>query len=174
MFVENNTTRAEEIQVPLRIVGFDGKEYFTETKTVLLAPGEVKQVYELSKLNFGKKAGPEKALLLVEIVKENKTIHSEPIYFTETKNLLLQNPNLKADYLQTENTLSIWVSSEKLAKNVVIEITNFEGTFNKNYVDIVPGRPVEFVFSADKLPHEAKPEIAMYSMFNATKRMVKL
>jgi len=71
-------------------------------------------------------------------------------YFQAIKDLKLPDPNINIKTSATEYGHFVYISTDKLAKNVCIGIDE-EGRFSDNYFDLLPGDSVRIRFIG---PHD--------------------
>ncbi len=75
---------------------------------------------------------------------ENKKILAKELYYLEPpKNLNLPSANIKVDIQKKANRLTIKLRSEKLARNVFLQINDDDVSFSDNYFNLLPGEELE-------------------------------
>ena len=70
---------------------------------------------------------------------------SNTFYFVPLKDLALEKPNIVKEIKEIPVGFKITLTSDKLAKSVFLS-TMVSGKFIENFVDIIPGEPVEIFF----------------------------
>jgi beta-mannosidase len=63
-------------------------------------------------------------------------------YFAKVKDIKLVDPVINLEVKETQDTYSVTIHSENLAKNLFLTSTNSEVQFSDNFMDILPGQSV--------------------------------
>jgi beta-mannosidase len=135
--------RREPVQGTLRIttISLDGKMLHTESLPFSAEPlsNQVVQSLPLATLTGGH-PGNDLAIL-VELVSGDKTLEGALHYLVRPKELKLTRPEIKSSVSETATDWLITISSDRLAKNLMVTFEGRAGIFSDNYVDVIPGKP---------------------------------
>jgi beta-mannosidase len=130
-------------QLVAKVIDFDGKEIWKESKDVVVPANSSNSFWETKTSDFLKKVQANKQLLVVELVENNAVLSSNTLFFKPIKDVLLPKPQVKYEIASTNGGFEITLSSDKLAKNLYMTIGDEEGFFSDNYFDLLPGQTVK-------------------------------
>ena len=90
---------------------------------------------------------PKKNVFLgTTIIQKNKVLSENVLYFLPVKDLELPDPKIIMSDLKIDEGYRIKLNSNKLAKNVFLNIEKITGFFSDNYFDLLPGEEVAVDF----------------------------
>jgi len=141
----------------LKMVDFDGKVLWEKTSEVTVPANASTNYFEVNKSAFLKESGnPEaNAVLVCELVENENVISKNNFFFKPFKELKIAKPEVKWQVAKAGEGFDITFSTDKLAKNVYLQIGDEEGFFSDNYLDLLPGETVTInlktVISEEKL-----------------------
>lgn len=139
-----------------KIIDFDGKELFTQTRNVDIATNTSTLLFK----NDFKTINTHNTLLVNTLTKEEKTIAENIYYFDTVKNMQLPKPNIKVVIKQKNDTLfDIAISTHNLAKNLYLQTHKTEGFFSDNFFDILPQKSISITFTA-------KEKVSLQNLLN--------
>jgi len=134
--------RLEPINAELRmqLLDFDGKMIWEEASLVEIPANSSDDYFDVNKSEFRYKYRKEiaHAVLATELLENGKIISKNYYYFLPFKQLKLPTPAIEHSIVKTDDGFDIEVSTDKLAKNVYLQIGNEEGFFSDNYFDLLP------------------------------------
>ncbi len=136
-------------ELVVRLLDFSGAVLWEERKPVEVAPlaSQVAASYEREKLLAGR--DPQAVLLQVELVADGKPVASNLRFFVAPKQLALQKPKLTAEVSEASGGFRIRVATDSLARHVRLADDDGDGFFSDNYFDLLPGSPVEVVYTPE-------------------------
>jgi len=128
----------------LKIIDFDGKMLWEKTSEITVPANASTNYFEANKTGLLKNAGnlPASSVLVCELVENGNVISKNTLYFKPFKDLKINKPEVKWEVTKTGEGFDITVSTDKLAKNVYLQIADEEGFFSDNYFDMLPGESV--------------------------------
>ena len=88
-------------------------------------------------------------VLVAELVKAGKTLSKNTFYFKPFKSLDIPKPKVEYTITKADNGFNIELKTDKLAKNVYMQIGDEEGFFSDNYFDLLPGEKVTVNLKTD-------------------------
>jgi len=134
--------RLEPINAELRmqLLDFDGKMIWEEASLVEIPANSSDDYFDVNKSEFRYKYRKEiaHAVLATELLENGKIISNNYYYFLPFKQLKLPAPAIEHSIVKTDDGFDIEISTDKLAKNVYLQIGNEEGFFSDNYFDLLP------------------------------------
>ena len=145
-------------QLVTKVLDFDGKEIWKETKDVTVPANSSNTFFGTKNSDFMKNVQANKQLLVVELVENNVIISTNTLYFKPIKDVLLPKPDVKFEINAVQDGFEISLSTDKLAKNLYMTIGDEEGFFSDNYFDLIPAQPVKIKLET-KLTKEKLQEV---------------
>jgi len=126
-------------ELNLRLVDFDGKVVWEEAHLVDIAANSSDDFYDVNKNEFRYKYRKEIKNLVfsAELVENGQVLSKNYYYFLPFKNLKVPTPTVELTISKTDDGYDIIVSTNKLAKNVYLQIGDEEGFFSDNYFDLL-------------------------------------
>lgn len=145
--------RLEPVNAELRIqlVDFAGKVIWEEASLVEIPANSSDDYYEVNKWEFRYKYRREinDAVLKTELVENGKVISNNYYYFLPFKDLKIKAPTVEHSIAKSDNGFDITLNTDKLAKNVYLQIGDEEGFFSDNYFDLLPNDKVTVNLKTD-------------------------
>ncbi|BBE18515.1 beta-mannosidase [Aquipluma nitroreducens] len=145
-------------QLVTKVLDFDGKEIWKETKDVTVPANSSNTFFGTKNSDFMKNIQANKQLFVVELVENNAIISTNTLYFKPIKDVLLPKPDVKFEINAVQDGFEISLSTDKLAKNLYMTIGDEEGFFSDNYFDLIPAQPVKIKLET-KLTKEKLQEV---------------
>jgi len=135
---------AAHLQVSL--LDFEGRKLWADQQDISVTALSSKSYLNLpvNLLLSGK--DPKSVFLFAELSVNGKSISRNEYFFQPYKDLLLPRPQISLDAVRTEAGFRITLSADKLARAVYLSAPNYEGSFEDNYFDLIPGKKVEVEF----------------------------
>ena len=124
----------------IKILTFDGKVLFNETKLIDLKPNEAKSIQEFLISNLTtvlNGSNTNQVIFFGEIISSKTNIMRNTFYLVKPKELDLQDAALKVSYHLDTNEIKL--NTNTLIKNLYISHPDMYIKLSDNYMDIVPG-----------------------------------
>jgi beta-mannosidase len=77
-----------------------------------------------------------------ELLENGKVLSKNSFFFEPFKKLKTEHPTVEHSITKTESGFDITLQTDKLAKNVYLQIGDEKGFFSDNYFDLLPGEEV--------------------------------
>jgi beta-mannosidase len=138
-FVINDTFKALNGTLKLRVIDFQGEEVWSDAKEINVLESCSQQFYSFS---LGK-VDTKNTMLIVAFQNEKSYF-----YFSKPKDLNLPKREIQKDIIKTENGFSITLKSTVLQKDVFL-FTNTKGHFSDNFFDLLPNETIRIDFKTD-------------------------
>ena len=145
-------------QLVIRVMDFEGKETWMETKEVTVPANSSNTFFAVKTSDFINKVRTDRELLTTELIENGKVISNNMLYFKPIKNVLLPKPDVKFSIESADGGFEITLNTDKLAKNLYMTIGDEEGFFSDNYFDLLPGQEVKVKLES-KIPKEKLQEV---------------
>jgi len=133
-------------KLQLRLCGFDGKTIKDTMITVNMPANVSRCFYDADVNRFTGRSDLNHLLLEVRLLSDDTLTARAIHYFVSPKTLDL--PEAKVNYLikATMDGFKVTLTTNKLAKNVFLNIDDTDGFFSDNYFDMLPGDKVDVYF----------------------------
>ncbi len=127
-------------EMKLKLMDIDGKVIWESASLVTIDANSSKDFYEVNKAEFEQEYRKEigHSVFLCEVLENGKTLSKNSFFFKPFKELKIAKPNVEYDISKVENGFDIEMKTDKLAKNVYLQIGDEQGFFSDNYFDLVP------------------------------------
>jgi hypothetical protein len=104
-----------------------------------------------------------------QFLKNRNELIADKIYFlTYPKNLQLEKPTIISNISKKNNTWTIRLKTDVLAKNIYLKFKDIEGFFSDNYFDLVPGDERIITFRC-KSNSQTTPKLEIISLVDSYK-----
>jgi beta-mannosidase len=153
------------LQVKLRdLSGIILKKFSLDS---LVGPNKSNLTWQTNLQELMKDYNKRNLVLDVKLFKGLKKIASNLLYFVPPKDLLLKPPDIKSIITQREgDKVSITLSCESLAKNIYLSSQGVNGNFSDNFFDLLPGEPVEILFTCRGSIGNFEQRLKIISLFD--------
>ncbi|PIF04997.1 MAG: beta-mannosidase, partial [Draconibacterium sp.] len=138
-------------QLRLKIVDFDGKVLWEEKSVVELPANSSDDYFNVNRQEFESEFGrkTEKVVFVAELVKAGQILSGNTFYFKPFKALKIEKPTVEYTITKADGGFDINLSTDKLAKNVYLQIGDEDGFFSDNYFDMLPGEKITIHLKTD-------------------------
>lgn len=124
----------------LQLIDFDGKVLWEEAHLVDIPANSSADYFDVNKWDFRHKfrRSLDHAVFVAVLKSEGKVLSKNTFYFLPFKNLKVEKPTLSYAIEKSEGGFNIQLKTNKLAKNVYLQLGDEEGFFSNNYFDLLP------------------------------------
>lgn len=136
--IVNDKTESIEGKLRLQLIDFNGNVLWKKKIAVKVPAISSKVYFDINRSDFLKNKDSRSLLLVVELIKNEDIIASNYFYFHLFMELNIPSPKITHSLTKTDKGFEIKIKTDKLAKNVFIEIGDEEGFFSDNYFDLLP------------------------------------
>ena len=148
----------------LSLADFEGNIVHQISQKVQI-PSHSSQIHYQAPLDeWLKGKSPTTHLLLSSLSSNGAVVNKNRLYFSPTKSLALQKPDLSTTFIHTNDTYRIELLSNTLMKNVYLSLKSAKGFFSDNYFDLLPGKPYEITLSPVGSELNLGEELSVQSM----------
>ncbi|MFP4471684.1 MAG: beta-mannosidase [Bacteroidales bacterium] len=130
----------------LQLMDFEGKLLWQTNHAIQLdGPGSGK-VIAASAGKILRDSDRRTVMLIADFMKNGQIIASNFLYFEKPKDLRLSHASPDIQIKKTVKGYEIEINSQNLIKNLALRQSSIIGHFDKNFIDIIPGRSTVFNF----------------------------
>ncbi|ELR72155.1 Beta-mannosidase [Fulvivirga imtechensis AK7] len=109
----------------------------------------------------------EQSCLIISRVKEGEQTISENLYYlVMPKDLHLRKPTIEGVIKEVEGKYFVDLSTDYLARNVVLKAKGTNAHFSDNFFDLIPGQPRTVEVKVEH-PEKLNESLTIYSLFDA-------
>ncbi|WP_319500509.1 glycoside hydrolase family 2 protein [uncultured Draconibacterium sp.] len=145
--------RLEPIQAELRMqmVDFDGQMIWEEAHLVDIPANSSDDYFDVNKneWRYQYRKNLKNVVFTTELVENGKVLSKNNYYFLPFKNLNVKAPEIEYAITKADNGFDIVLKTNKLAKNLFMEIGDEDGFFSDNYFDLLPNEKVSINLKTD-------------------------
>jgi beta-mannosidase len=127
-------------EMKLKLMDFDGRVIWESASLVTIDANSSKVFYEVNKAEFTYEYRNEidQSVFVCELLENGKTLSKNTFFFKPFKELKITKPNVEFEVEKVESGFDIQLETDKLAKNVYLQIADEQGFFSDNYFDLLP------------------------------------
>lgn len=150
IYIVSDLQKKQDAELQLKIIDFDGKVIYNKNIAVVIEANSSKLTYVETMKNITGLNSLNNILLLTQVLNEGKKISENTLYFKPVKELALDKNIIGKNISVEGNSIIVKLKSNKLAKNVFLNVKDTDGFFNDNYFDILPGNETTVTYSPNK------------------------
>jgi Beta-galactosidase/beta-glucuronidase len=143
IYAVNDSVKPLDCQLLLKVVDFNGKQTWNYQDSVYLNPDTCQVLWKGSKDKFFPGFLNIRSCLVVKLVAGERVLAENILYFTDPKYLDLPIPDITYDIKEVDGLFEMLISTDKLAKNVVLDTYEKESRFSENNFDLLPGQKMK-------------------------------
>lgn len=142
--VINDKLEPIDAELNLKLMNFGGKVIWENNKPITVPANTNTSFFEVNKAAFLAENGnlADQVVLVCELIENENVISKNSLFFKPFKELKIENPKVSFEIAGAAGGFDITVKTDKLAKNVYLQIGDEEGFFSDNYFDLLPGESV--------------------------------
>ncbi len=147
-------------ELRLRLMDFDGKVVWEDASLVEIPANSSDNYFDANKREYRYKYRKQldNLVFVAELVENGKILSKNSFYFEPFKKLKISHPTVGYSISGSETGFDIELKTDKLAKNVYLQIGDEKGFFSDNYFDLLPGEKVTIQLQT-KLSEEKLKEV---------------
>jgi len=140
--IVNDRLEKVNAQLKLRLMDFNGEVIWEEASIVKIPANSSDIYYDANRWEFTYRKNLLNLVFTAEIVEDEKSLSKNTFYFRPFKELKVEAPKVEYSISGTDSGFDIELKTNKLAKNVYLQIADEKGFFSDNYFDLLPGEKV--------------------------------
>lgn len=143
--------RLEKInaELNLRLTDFDGKVIWEENSLVEIPANSSEDYFNVNYWEFLYRKNLQNLVFTAALKEKGEVISKNYYYFRPYKELKVPKPTLEYAIVKVDNGFDIELKTDKLAKNVYLQIGDEQGFFSDNYFDLLPGEVAKVNLETD-------------------------
>ncbi|WP_297089222.1 glycoside hydrolase family 2 protein [uncultured Draconibacterium sp.] len=155
--IVNDRLEPLHAELRMRMVDFSGQVIWEEAHLVDIPANSSDDYFDVNKNEWRYKYRKQlkNVVFTAELISNGQIISKNNYYFLPFKNLNVPEPQIEYAISKAENGFDIALKTDKLAKNVYLQIEDEEGFFSDNYFDLVPNEKatihLKTIISEEKL-----------------------
>jgi beta-mannosidase len=147
--IVNDRLEQVNAQLILKMMNFDGRVVWEIASLVEIPANSSKDYFNENKHEFLYRKDTRNLLFSAELIENGETISRNIFFFRPFKELDVPTPQVEYSIEKTDSGFDIKLKTDKLAKNVYLQIEDEEGFFSDNYFDMLPGEKVTINLETD-------------------------
>ena len=136
--------RLEQVngQLLLKLMDFDGRVIWERASLVEIPANSSRDYFNENKYEFLLGKNTRNLFLTAELIAGGQVISTNSFFFRPFKELNLPKPTVEYSISESDKGFDIQLYTDKLAKNVYLQMEDEEGFFSDNYFDMLPNSRV--------------------------------
>lgn len=126
-------------QLILEIMDFNGKVVWKKDLHVNIPANSSSDYFDVKKDGFLSQKNTRNLFFFTKLVQDGQVIARNVFFFRPYKELNIPIPKVEYTIEKINSGFNIHLKTDKLAKNVFLQIESEEGFFSDNYFDMLPG-----------------------------------
>lgn len=152
----------ENLRLESKLIGFDGKVIARETRNVDLPANTSTCVWSRDSITAATPEQRRNAFLQLTLKDgKGKELDQQLFYFEKPKDLNLPQTEVKTRIRYKDGAYEVTLQSDKLAKDVFIEIPVQGARFTDNFFDLLPGESKTVIITAPELKKNDRTPITV-------------
>jgi beta-mannosidase len=169
VYIVSDKVEAQEGQLRLRIMDFDGKVIKETSQTVTVAPLASKiyqQITMTDLLSLGH-LDMSQVVGAADLTIGGKEVSSNVAFFVPSKQIHLLPASVSSEISQAGDGFNVVLRSPVLARSVYLSFGKAEVKFSDNYVNLLPNEPLTIHITGNATLDELKTELKVISLIDA-------
>jgi beta-mannosidase len=147
-YVVSDRAEPTPARLSVTLLDFDGRVLKKTEKDATIAPLRSNSYLSLPAAELLEGRDPRAVFLLAELLVGGRIASSNEHFFRPFKELQLPAPRVSVNAAAAPGGFRLTLTTDKLARAVQLSAPGVEGSFNDNFIDLIPGRPLELDFRA--------------------------
>lgn len=151
----------------LKLVDFDGKVVWQKDSTIEIPANASTIFFADNRQKFLEGKDTRKLVLSAELLVNNETVSSNLLFFRPFKELQVPKPRVEFTLEKTDGGFNLLVSTDKMAKNIYLQLGDEEGFFSDNYFDLLPGSQAKINLKTSVSEEKVKEVLTLRTLTDA-------
>ena len=136
--IVNDRLEQVNAELYLRLMDFDGQVIWEEASLVEIPANSSDDYFDVNRWEFIYKKNLQNLVFSAELKEDGKVISKNNFYFRPCKELKIPTPKIEYAISKAGDGFTIDLKTDKLAKNIYMQIGSEDGFFSDNYFDLLP------------------------------------
>lgn len=150
VYVVSDAVESFPAALQMKIIDFNGNIIWQHQKDLLVKSSSAEKQFATKLTYILKNKSMNDVVFSATILKAGKPLSSNHFYFNKPKFLNLPEAKPEFTIQKTAEGYRISITTERLLKNLHLEVDGYDGKFNDNYFDVLPGELLEVNFITDQ------------------------
>ena len=137
--IVNDRLEKFNAQLILRIIDFNGTVVWEDASLVEVPANSSDDYFDKNRWEFMYGKSRTRLVFTAALVEKGKVISKNIFYFRPFKELKITKPTIDYSISKSTDGFEFEIETDKLAKNIYLQIGDEEGFFSDNYFDLIPG-----------------------------------
>jgi beta-mannosidase len=167
--VINDKLEPINAELKLKLVDFNGKVVWEKNSQITVPANANTNFFEVKKSTFLAETGnlADQTVLVCELVENENVISKNSLFFKPFKELKIEKPQVSFEIAGAAGGFDITLKTDKLAKNVYLQIGDEEGFFSDNYFDLLPEESVTIHLQTELSEEKLKEVLTLRTLDGA-------
>ena len=169
VYIVSDKVEAQEGQLRLRIMDFDGKVIKETSQTVNVAPLASKIYQQITMTDLLSRGHLDMSQVVgaADLTIGGKEVSSNVAFFVPSKQIHLLPASVSSEIRQAGDGFNVVLRSPVLARSVYLSFGEADVKFSDNYVNLLPNEPLTIHISGNATLDELKSELKVISLIDA-------
>jgi beta-mannosidase len=167
VYVVSDKTEPTRAELRVRFMGVDGVVAGGKTMALEVPPLSSKIYMDTPLTEVPAGADAATTLLATDLLVGGKTVSRNLVYLVPTRQFKLPQTGIQSDLLKVGDTHRLRLSSNMLARSVYVSFGSLDVRLSDNYIDLLPGEPVEIAVEGAAGLEELRANIRIVSLADA-------
>jgi beta-mannosidase len=169
VYIVSDKTEARAASLRVRLMDFDGKLLFEDTRAVDVSPlsSKVYLDWPLKKLADAGAADTSRVFIVAELTAGGAPISRNLVYLAPVKAVHLKPARLGVEARGAGGSYKIRITSPVLARSVYLSFGNLDVKLSDNYFDLLPGETAEITATSAASLDALKAQLKVVSLTDA-------
>ncbi len=149
LFVVSDRPDPVPARLSLILLDFDGHSLWQQQQDIVVAALNSKSYVSVPTAGLLAGRDTKRVFLLLELTVDGKLVSRNEYFFQPFKNLALPQAQVTTEVMPIRGGYKVTLFADKLARAVYLSTSDYPGSFVDNFLDVIPGRPVEVQFRTD-------------------------
>ncbi len=140
--IVNDRLEQVNAQLLVKLMDFDGHVVWERASLVEIPANSSRDYFNENKYEFLYKKDTRNLMMTAELIEGGQVISRNCFFFRPFKELNIPKPKVEYTVGKADIGFDILLSTDKLAKNVYLQIEDEEGFFSDNYFNLMPNSRV--------------------------------
>jgi beta-mannosidase len=140
--IVNDRLETVNAQLNLKLMDFEGQVIWEEASIVEVPANSSDVYYDVNRWEFMYRKNLQNLVFTAELVEGSNLLSKNTFYFRPFKELKITKPTIDYVIAESDSGFAISIVTDKLAKNIYLQIADEKGFFSDNYFDLLPGEKV--------------------------------
>jgi beta-mannosidase len=167
--IVSDRTAAQDAELRVRLMDFDGKVLLEEKRAVNIAPlsSQVDLEWPLEKISTAGGGDLTKVFVAADLGRADTRISRNLIYLVPVKQVHLKPATLHVEVGGQNGSYTIHVTSPVLARDVYLSFGSLDASLSDNYFDVLPGETVTITATTKASRDDLQAQMKVVSLTDA-------